>query len=238
MWSRRVSRENQYLFHLAQAGQPRLLATLTGLFALLLVAGVFLWISGGPQPPRGFSTWAVGDASAPGDSRGTVASAPASDELAEARAPTGNEDTPSGAPEAAAAAPESGEPPREPQGAPAAGGQTAGSPPPALAPEPLESAPIAEAPVPTAVAPAPAPPTAVPTPVPPPPTPQVRRSVTLAAGLRMREAPSTSSAVIETLPAGLALDVLEGSVVADGFRWARIRTPTGQGGWVVEDGIQ
>jgi hypothetical protein len=54
----------------------------------------------------------------------------------------------------------------------------------------------------------------------------------------MREAPSTSAAVIETLPAGVPLEVLEGSVVADGFRWARIRTPTGRGGWVVEDGIE
>jgi len=53
----------------------------------------------------------------------------------------------------------------------------------------------------------------------------------------MREAPSPSAAVIDTLPAGLPLEVLEASVAAEGFRWARVRTPAGRGGWVVEDGI-
>ncbi len=206
--------ETQHLFHLAQPGQPRMLATLSGLFALLLAGGVFLWITDGPQPPRGFPSRgvdespAVAEASGPVVSARTPAEAPASSQTS-----AGYESIESGgaALPPVATIPATAEiPPAEPPAA-------------AVAPPPS----AAEAPV-----------SALPPDVAPPPAPQVRRSVTIASALRMREAPSISAPVLETLPAGIPLDVLEGSVVADGFRWVRIRTPSGRGGWAVDDGIE
>ena len=56
----------------------------------------------------------------------------------------------------------------------------------------------------------------------------------LGANLNLRMEPSLSGKVLEKLPAGEVITVLEGFVDADDYYWWKIRTHDGVEGWVVE----
>ncbi len=58
-------------------------------------------------------------------------------------------------------------------------------------------------------------------------------SGTEGAGLRVRASPRAASDVRGLLPDGTTVEVLEGPVEADGFRWYHIRATTGLTGWAV-----
>jgi hypothetical protein len=72
----------------------------------------------------------------------------------------------------------------------------------------------------------------------PTPEPALRRSIALADDLRVRALPSLSSANVTSLRYGTPLDVLSGSVFADGLRWQRVRTSGGAIGWVSASAIR
>jgi Bacterial SH3 domain len=50
--------------------------------------------------------------------------------------------------------------------------------------------------------------------------------------LRRRSAPGTSSKVIDSLPPGTQVAVLDGPVEADGYHWWQVRVGDGREGWV------
>jgi uncharacterized protein YgiM (DUF1202 family) len=58
--------------------------------------------------------------------------------------------------------------------------------------------------------------------------------------LNVRESPALSAAILEKLPDGVAITLLEGPLDAEGYTWWRIATPGGIEGWVVSyaDGVQ
>ncbi|MBK8139446.1 MAG: PD40 domain-containing protein [Chloroflexi bacterium] len=58
-------------------------------------------------------------------------------------------------------------------------------------------------------------------------------------GLKLRTSTSTGATVIENLPPGTIVTLLEGPLSAGGFVWWRVRAPSGSEGWSVEsaDGV-
>jgi hypothetical protein len=54
------------------------------------------------------------------------------------------------------------------------------------------------------------------------------------AALNVRATPDTSAAIVEILPPGAVLTILEGPVEAAGYTWWRVRLPSTAEGWVVE----
>jgi hypothetical protein len=54
------------------------------------------------------------------------------------------------------------------------------------------------------------------------------------AALNVRATPDTSAAIVEVLPPGAVLTILEGPVEAAGYTWWRVRLPSTAEGWVVE----
>jgi uncharacterized protein YraI len=58
------------------------------------------------------------------------------------------------------------------------------------------------------------------------------------AGANVREAPSTSAAVLAVLPDGTEVQPLEGPVAGDGLYWLKIRSATNVVGWVAADLLQ
>lgn len=59
-------------------------------------------------------------------------------------------------------------------------------------------------------------------------------------GLKLRDATSTSSNVLENMPPGVVVTLLEGPASANGYVWWRVLSPSGREGWSVEsaDGIE
>jgi len=59
-------------------------------------------------------------------------------------------------------------------------------------------------------------------------------------GLKLRAGPGTTFAVIETLPSGTIVQVLDGPAQAGGYTWWYVRAPSGNTGWCVgaADNIQ
>jgi len=55
----------------------------------------------------------------------------------------------------------------------------------------------------------------------------------LDEGLKLRAGPGTNFAVIETLPSGTIVQVLDGPAQAGGYTWWYVRAPSGNTGWCV-----
>jgi uncharacterized protein YgiM (DUF1202 family) len=53
-------------------------------------------------------------------------------------------------------------------------------------------------------------------------------------GLKLRDATSTNSNILENMPSGVTVTLLEGPVSANGYVWWRVRSPSGREGWSVE----
>lgn len=58
-------------------------------------------------------------------------------------------------------------------------------------------------------------------------------------GLKLRTGPDTSEQLIETVPSGTIVTLIEGPFPSGGYFWWHVRTPNGNEGWMVEgaDGI-
>ncbi|MCK6580332.1 MAG: hypothetical protein L6Q98_19740 [Anaerolineae bacterium] len=59
-------------------------------------------------------------------------------------------------------------------------------------------------------------------------------------GLKLRDATNTNSNILENMPSGIVVTLLEGPVSANGYVWWRVLSPSGREGWSVEsaDGIE
>ncbi|MFO7169846.1 MAG: SH3 domain-containing protein, partial [Chloroflexota bacterium] len=55
--------------------------------------------------------------------------------------------------------------------------------------------------------------------------------------LRRRAAPGLEAKILDGLPVGTQLELLEGPVSDDGYTWWRIRTKDGREGWVAGEGL-
>jgi hypothetical protein len=55
--------------------------------------------------------------------------------------------------------------------------------------------------------------------------------------LRMRSGPGTSNSIVEKLPIGTQMEILEGPEQANGFPWYRVRTKGGSEGWVAGNNL-
>jgi hypothetical protein len=55
------------------------------------------------------------------------------------------------------------------------------------------------------------------------------------AALNVRATPDTAAAIVEVLPPGAVVTILEGPVEAGGYTWWRVRLPSTAEGWVVEN---
>jgi hypothetical protein len=54
------------------------------------------------------------------------------------------------------------------------------------------------------------------------------------ANLNLRDSPSLQGKVLDRLPAGSKVTILEGPMEADGYYWWKMRTEAGLEGWAVE----
>jgi len=64
---------------------------------------------------------------------------------------------------------------------------------------------------------------------------QVKVSGTEGLGVNMREGSGVTFAIVETIADETTLEILDGPIEADGYRWWHVRIEDGREGWVVQD---